>query len=142
MEWNLIIFILFLWMLQLITTAIHWKHYQKTIKKMSSKSNGFLGVGMSKKKFLPRKIIVITTDNDGVINDCKVLSGLTVFSMFKKYDDFIGQQIHQIEFTKKSKEYTEAIEVAIQNIKREMEKGTSKEKQVTSSQLTCPANGY
>ena len=125
MDWRLIVFILFLMILQIITTTFHWKHYQKTLKEMSQKSNGFLGVGMSKKKFLPRKIIIITTNRDGVINACKSLAGMTVFSMFKKQPDFIGQHIHQIAYTKKTENYKAAINIAIERINDEMQKGTA-----------------
>jgi len=118
---ELLIIIVFLMSLQFFTGVLHIKYYQRVLRKMSKKSEGFLGVGMNQQKFKLGQVCIMVTDVHGIITECRILSGLTVFSRFRKDSSYKGKSIYHIEWNEKEK-HKEVVEQAIQMIKSEMEK--------------------
>lgn len=107
-----------LWLLQAWLTVKQMKHYQQTIKEMSRQDEGYLGVGVEKKRLGIGTVLVLVTDPAGNVKDCKVMRGVTVFASFEKCKRFIGAHIASLE----SEEYQGPLEMAIKNIRKEMEK--------------------
>lgn len=105
-----------LWLLQAWLTYKQMKHYQQTIKIMSKHSEGYLGVGVEKKKIGIGTVIVIVTDIEGIVRDCKVMRGVTVFASFKKCKRFIGVDV----FSLQSSDFPVPLEMAKSKIKNEM----------------------
>lgn len=79
---------------------------------MSKRSEGYLGVGMNQRKFKLGQVCIIVTDVHGKITECRMLSGLTVFSMFRKEQSLEGKHISRIDWNGKEK-YKEVAENAI-----------------------------
>ena len=63
----------------------------------------------------------MVTDVHGEITECRILSGFTIFSRFRKAPGYEGKNIFHMEWNGKEK-YKEVMENAIQMIKNEMEK--------------------
>ena len=118
---ELLIIIVFLMSLQFITGFLHIKYYQSVLRKMSKRSEGFLGVGMNQQKFKLGQVCIMVTNVHGIITECRILSGLTVFSRFRKDSGYTGKNIFHMEWTGKEK-HKEVVDYAIQMIKSEMEK--------------------
>jgi glucitol operon activator protein len=118
---ELLIIIVFFMILQFLTGVLHIKYYQSVLRKMSKRSEGYLGVGMNQQKFKLGQICIMVTDVQGEITECRILSGLTVFSRFRKDSSYEGKNIFHMDWNGKEK-YKEVTENAIQMIKNEMEK--------------------
>lgn len=107
--------------LQFVTGVLHIKYYQHVLKKMSRRSEGYLGVGMNQRKFKLGQVCIIVTDVDGKITECRLLTGMTIFARFKKAPTYEGENIFHMDWSGKDK-YKEVVESAIQMIKKEMKK--------------------
>ncbi|KAB2329289.1 transcriptional regulator GutM [Bacillus mesophilum] len=119
---ELLIIVVFIAVMQFITSMIHIKYYQSTVRKLGKEySEGYLGVGMNQRKFKGGQVCIIVANKDGEISEFRILSGLTIFSMFKKDQHFVGESIHQINWSGKEK-YQEVATNAIKMIKKEMQK--------------------
>ncbi|MBD1383407.1 transcriptional regulator GutM [Metabacillus arenae] len=126
---ELLIIVVFITFLQFATGYLHIKYYQSVVRKMGRKyTEGYLGVGMNQRKFKSGQVCIIVADSQGKISECRILSGLTVFSFFRKDTSYIGKNIYQLDWNGKEK-YREVAENAIQMIKKEMKKrNTNREK--------------
>ncbi|MGO3792863.1 MAG: transcriptional regulator GutM [Enterococcus gilvus] len=123
METRILIIAFFLLVLNFITSILHTNYYRKTLNSLvAEKNDGFLGVGMSKSKIKGRNILILTTDSSGVINDCRVMSGLTIFSRFKKFDDVMGHDIAALPENIQQGKYRDSLHQAIELIKAELNK--------------------
>lgn len=47
------------------------------------------------------KVAIVVTDNEGIIQECNILSGLTVLSRFAKYKEYVGENIEIVDWRKK-----------------------------------------
>jgi glucitol operon activator protein len=112
-----------LWLLQLLMTMIQVKHYRQTIQDMSKRVSGYLGVGVQKRKFGLGTILILVTDLEGIIIDCRIMSGVTVFARFRNCKRFTKGDIFHI-FDQDIK-YQEPLEMAIEKIKLQMNKSVS-----------------
>lgn len=123
METRILIIAFFLLVLNFVTSILHTNYYRKTLNSLvAEKNDGFLGVGMSKSKIKGRNILILTTDSSGVINDCRVMSGLTIFSRFKKFDDVMGHDIAALPENIQQGKYRDSLHQAIELIKAELDK--------------------
>jgi glucitol operon activator protein len=120
---EIVIIVVFMMLLQFATGIWHIKYYQSVVRKMGRKyEEGYLGVGMNQRKLKSGQVCIIVADRNGDISECRILSGLTVFSLFRKDTKYIGENIYQIDWNGKEK-YRDVVENAIQMIKKEMQKG-------------------
>jgi glucitol operon activator protein len=118
---ELLVIVVFITVLQFATGYLHIKYYQSVVRKMGRKyTEGYLGVGMNKRKFKSGQVCVIVADKQGEISECRILTGLTVFSLFRKEKSYIGENIYQMNWNGKEK-YREVAENAIRMIKKEMQ---------------------
>ncbi|WP_152657849.1 transcriptional regulator GutM [Oceanobacillus sp. CFH 90083] len=111
-------------MIQAFTGMIHVKYYQNKIKKLTQKySEGYLGVGMTKKMFRVGKVAIVVTNKEGIIQECNILSGLTVLSRFAKYKEYVGENIKQINW--KKKKHKLVVQDAIKRVEEQMKRKIS-----------------
>lgn len=119
---ELLMIVVVIMVLQFLTSIFHIKYYQSVVRKMGRNySKGYLGVGMNQSKFKLGQVCIVVADLEGKIQECRILTGMTVFSPFRKDASFVGEDIYQINWSGKEK-YREVVEMAIQMIKKEMEK--------------------
>jgi len=111
-----------IWLLQLALTWVQMKHYQNTIRAMSNRSSGFLGTGVKKSKLGIGNVVIIVCDQQGVVQDSQIMSGVTVFVRFKKFDQIIGYPIDRINDLDIISDVENPIQMAVNNIKEQMEK--------------------
>lgn len=62
---------------------------------MSDRASGYLGVGVEKKRFGKGSVLIVVVEDTGTVVDCQLMSGVTVFSEFKKCKRFIGGSMYQ-----------------------------------------------
>ncbi len=106
-----------LWLLQIYLTMRQMKHYRATIQTMSKRESGYLGVGVEKKKLGSGTVLILVTNEKGIVEECKVMSGVTVFAKFKNCKRFIGRHISSLQ----DDEWANPLEMAVQKIKQQMD---------------------
>ncbi|RAS86391.1 transcriptional regulator GutM [Priestia endophytica] len=109
-----------LWILQFFMTKKQLKHYHRTIKEMSSRFSGYLGVGVDKKRLGVGTVLIVVTNSEGIIVDCRRMSGVTVFARFKKCKRFKGLDILDINILDYEDKYRVSLKMAIEKIHQQM----------------------
>ncbi|RFB33351.1 transcriptional regulator [Brevibacillus sp. VP] len=112
----LILFFIGMWLCQIYLTLRQMKHYRQSIHEMRQQSTGFLGVGVQKSRFSIGSVVILTTDQNGIITRCKRMTGVTVFATFKEIPELIGKQLEDCYPTTPVKAEEKALEIAIQQI--------------------------
>jgi glucitol operon activator protein len=105
-----------LWLLQIYLTMRQMKHYRMTIQNMSRRESGYLGVGVEKKKLGSGTVLILVTNEQGIVEECRIMSGVTVFAKFKKCKRFIGQHVS----TLRDDQWEKSLEMATDKIKQQM----------------------
>lgn len=109
-----------LWLLQLFMTRRQMKHYHQTVREMSNRFSGYLGVGVDRKRLGVGTILILVTDVEGTITDCRKMSGVTVFSKFKNCKRFKGLNILDLHLSSDESKYQVALRIAIEKILQQM----------------------
>lgn len=111
-----------IWLLQILLTSIQMKHYRTTVREMSKRSSGYLGVGVHKQKLGIGIVIILVSDVNGIIIEGKVLSGVTVFARFKSLDTFNGLTLKECKDQVEDNPFGETVKMAVNKIYSQMEK--------------------
>lgn len=114
-----------IWLLQIIMTKVQLKNYKATIKKMSTRPSGYLGVGIQKQKFGIGVISIMVTDKEGVVVESQLMKGVTVFSRFEPFTDYDGLHIEELKKTLNQDLVGQAFKMAIEKIEAQMNKQTN-----------------
>lgn len=123
---RLVFIIIALLALNAATSMSHASYYRKTLRSMMEQNEeGFLGIGMAKNKLKARIITLMLADKDGVIAECRVMSGLTVFSKFKTCHELTGCSIQSLPEEIQNSKYKASVEEAIKLIQMEMDNKNS-----------------
>ncbi len=109
-----------LWLLQLFMTRMQMKHYHQTVQEMSNRISGYLGVGVDRKRLGVGTILILVTDVEGTITDCRIMSGVTVFSKFKNCKRFKGLNILDLHLSSHKSKYQVSLRTAIEKIRHQM----------------------
>jgi glucitol operon activator protein len=109
-----------LWLLQLFMTRMQMKHYHQTVREMSNRFSGYLGVGVDRKRLGVGTILILVTDVEGIITDCRIMSGVTVFSKFKSCKRFKGLNILDLHLSSDKSKYQVSLRIAIDKIQQQM----------------------
>lgn len=119
---RLVFVIIALLMVNLAASMSHASYYRKTLRTMMERNEeGFLGVGMANNKLKARIITLMLADKNGVIAECQVMSGLTVFAKFRTCQELIGCSIQSLPAEIQKSKYKASVEEAIKLIKIEMD---------------------
>lgn len=114
-NFGFIILLIIVVLLQAVANYYHGIYYQKKIKKLTAKySEGYLGVGITKKFLRPGKVAIVVTDKEGTILECNILSGIMVLSKFYKYKEYEGESIDSMNWEKKK--HKKVVEEAINRV--------------------------
>lgn len=119
--WFIAIFI-GMWLIQLLLTKMQMSNYQATLRRLSNRSSGFLGVGIQKQKIGIGCIAIIVTDKEGIILENEVMQGVTVFTRFKAFTKFDGLTLSMIRAQLENEPMDLAFKMAIKNIEFQMRK--------------------
>ncbi|MGM0878611.1 MAG: transcriptional regulator GutM [Bacillota bacterium] len=109
-----------LWLLQLFMTRMQMKHYHQTVREMSNRFSGYLGVGVDRRRLGVGTILILVTDVEGTITDCRMMSGVTVFSKFKNCKRFKGLNILDLHLSSDKSKYQVSLRIAIEKIQQQM----------------------
>lgn len=105
-----------LWGLQFLLTHYQLKNYHQTLREMSRKNSGYLGVGQSKRRFGKGVVMVLVSDENNVVIDAKKMEGVTVFSRFEEFTDVFGEKLSSLMTYNGEAQTQQAIIAAIEKI--------------------------
>lgn len=113
----------FIFIVNWVGMAMQLRDYRKTINSLSDKYNdGYIGVGMGKASFTPRKIVLIVVNNEGNIVETRIMSGITVFAQLKKNQQFDGRNINEIAKMNLKRSLQDPMNQAVELVKKENNK--------------------
>ncbi|WP_088835401.1 transcriptional regulator GutM [Paenibacillus tyrfis] len=123
MQWwnSAIVLFVTAWFLQIALSYVQSKHYQQTVRMMSSQGSGFLGVGVAKRRLGIGSVVVLVTDSNCVVTQAKELTGVTVFGRFKQAHEFVGRTIHELLALSSNESRLHAVRMAAEKIKQQLE---------------------
>ncbi|WP_162142471.1 transcriptional regulator GutM [Aneurinibacillus terranovensis] len=88
------------WLLQYAFTLIQIRHYRSAMKELVDQYRGLDGFhlfsGISRKALGSGAIVLLIVDDDYRIHNCKVLSGISVFTRFKPFTKCEGQHVAEV----------------------------------------------
>lgn len=97
MAWGVVVLLFAgLWILQIVLTQLQSRHYYQQLREMQRQPSGFLGVGVNKRRFGTGAVVILVTDTEGVVTQCRRMSGVSVFSRFQPWQELIGQSIDRL----------------------------------------------
>lgn len=119
-ELRFALLVIILLVLNVITSMKHSNYYKETVKTiLRENQEGFLGVGMTQSTFKARSIVLLVANKDGVIEECQVMCGLTIFAKFKRWSELDGYAIEGISEECLEVKHGEALRQSIEFIKNE-----------------------
>lgn len=119
-EIRLVLLVIVLLGLNIVTSIRHSNYYKKTVNQIIQNNlEGYFGIGMTQSTFKKRNIVLMVTSLDGVVEECQVMSGLTIFAKFKPFEEVNGQSITEIPAHLLNGKYGEALTQAIEFIANE-----------------------
>lgn len=114
-----------IWILQILMTKMQLRNYQATLKKMSNRPSGYLGVGIQKQKLGIGVIAILVTDEAGSLIESQLMKGVTVFSRFEDFPKFNGMHIETLKEKLDEESDGKAFKMAIEKIETQMGKKTN-----------------
>ncbi|MDN5710064.1 MAG: hypothetical protein L0G95_11540 [Planococcus sp. (in: firmicutes)] len=106
-------------------TKVQLRNYQATIKKMSNRPSGYLGVGIQKQKMGIGVIAIVVTDEEGSLIESQLMKGVTVFSRFEVFPKYNGLHIDLLKDKLNEDTDGQAFKMAIEKIEAQMDKKTN-----------------
>jgi glucitol operon activator protein len=108
-----------MWMLQILFTVWQANHYRRQLHLMGKQESGYLGVGVHRRRFGPGAVVILVTDPEGRVTNCKMMAGMSVWARFRKVPELIGKRLEdcRVEMPKKAKHI--ALNMAIEKINEE-----------------------
>lgn len=121
---GIVLLLVFCWLCQIAFSYFQHKDYNRVLNQIRGYESGYLGVGVAKAKFnLGRgTVMLLVTNEDGIIIDYREMSGFTVFARFKQRYDYIGQDANEAVKYIKGKSRVAAYNQAHELIDHEIKK--------------------
>lgn len=108
-----------MWMCQILLALWQAKHFRRQLLRMGNQESGYLGVGVHRRRFGPGAVVILVTDAEGRVTNCKMMAGMSVLARFRKVPELIGKGLEEcrVENPKKAKHL--ALNMAIDKIDEE-----------------------
>lgn len=92
MIWGrLILLVAMMSIVQVYLTLRQVQAYQRTVRQMARRPDGFLGVGSARKALRPGAVVVLVADAAGCITQGKAMHGMTVFARLQPFERYTGR---------------------------------------------------
>ena len=95
-QWGLLA-LFCVWALQSLGVWLQMRHYTDIFKGLTNQFNdGFVGAGNFRGRFSKGTIVVIVVTPDLVVRRLLVMSGRTVFTKFRRHEEFEGMTLDRL----------------------------------------------
>ncbi|WP_223636424.1 transcriptional regulator GutM [Planococcus sp. 4-30] len=122
--WFIVLFAA-VWLLQLWMTKAQLKNYHGTIRELSRRPSGYLGVGIQKQKLGIGAVAILVTDEAGTVVESRLMHGVTVFSRFEPFTKYIGMPLEAVMEGLNGEPMDLAFKMAIEKIEAQMNEKTN-----------------
>ncbi len=122
-QWGLLL-LAAVWALQALGVWLQMQHYSGVFKGITEKySDGFVGAGNFRGRFKKGTIALVVVTPDLVVRRLLLMSGRTVFTKFKRHEEFEGMPLDRLRsrpaiMGEDEPGVTEAVKRAIEQIDR------------------------
>jgi len=122
--WFIVLFAA-VWLLQLWMAKAQLKNYHGTIRELSRRPSGYLGVGIQKQKLGIGAVAILVTDEAGTVVESRLMRGVTVFSRFEPFAKYMGLPLEAVLEDLKEEPADLAFKMAIEKIASQMNEKTN-----------------
>lgn len=122
--WFIVLFAA-VWLLQIWMAKAQLKNYHSTIRELSRRRSGYLGVGIQKQKLGIGAVAILVTDEAGTVVESRLMRGVTVFSRFEPFTKYIGMPLDAVLEDLNEEPMDLAFGMAIEKIEAQMNEKTN-----------------
>ena len=122
--WFIVLFAA-VWLLQIWMAKAQLKNYHSTIRELSRRRSGYLGVGIQKQKLGIGAVAILVTDEAGTVIESRLMRGVTVFSRFEPFTKYIGMPLDAVLEDLNDEPMDLAFGMAIEKIEAQMNEKTN-----------------
>lgn len=122
--WFIVLFAA-VWLLQIWMAKAQLKNYHSTIRELSRRRSGYLGVGIQKQKLGIGAVAILVTDEAGTVVESRLMRGVTVFSRFEPFTKYIGMTLEAVLEDLNDEPMDLAFKMAIEMIEAQMNEKTN-----------------
>lgn len=122
--WFIVLFAA-VWLLQIWMAKAQLKNYHSTIRELSRRRSGYLGVGIQKQKLGIGAVAILVTDEAGTVVESRLMRGVTVFSRFEPFTKYIGMPLDAVLEDLNEEPMDLAFKMAIEKIEAQMNEKTN-----------------
>lgn len=122
--WFIVLFAA-VWLLQIWMAKAQLKNYHSTIRELSRRRSGYLGVGIQKQKLGIGAVAILVTDEAGTVIESRLMRGVTVFSRFEPFTKYIGMPLDAVLEDLNEEPMDLAFKMAIEKIEAQMNEKTN-----------------
>lgn len=108
-----------MWMCQILLALWQAKHFRRQLHLMGNQESGYLGVGVHRRRFGPGAVVILVTDTEGRVTNCKMMAGMSVMARFRKVPELIGKELEDCRVKNPKKAKHLALNMAIDKIDEE-----------------------
>ncbi len=95
-QWGLLLLAV-VWALQALGVWLQMRHYSDVFKGITNKyDDGFVGAGNYRGRFKKGTIALVVVTPDLIVRRVLLMSGRSVFTKFKRYEQFEGMSLDQL----------------------------------------------
>lgn len=98
--WIIVSFVAVAWVLQGVLTYFQIKNFQNKLNEL--KKHGRFGVGTLKGRFGRGVIVILNVNEEDVITDAQIMTGITVFARFTPFKILKNKNLKDIDFITKN----------------------------------------
>ncbi|MBF6632566.1 transcriptional regulator GutM [Microbacterium sp. APC 3898] len=122
--WFIVLFAA-VWLLQIWMAKAQLKNYHGTIRELSRRPSGYLGVGIQKQKLGIGAVAIVVIDDTGTVVESRLMRGVTVFSRFEPFPEYIGLPLDALKASLGEEPEDRAFRMAIDKIEFQMTENTN-----------------
>lgn len=87
----------FLWLSQMVGTHVQMSHYRSVLGGITREGGrGYVGAGNAKARLGKGVILILISDEDGVVKRALRMRGMTVFARFEEAPDLVGMTLEEL----------------------------------------------
>ena len=122
-----------LWGLQIVGTHIQMSHYRKVLGGITREGGkGYVGAGNAKARFGKGVILILVTDEDGVVTRALRMRGMTVFARFEEAPGLVGMSLDELREDRDEGPYEKATMKAVRRAVEQIDRIRSERAEVVA----------
>lgn len=102
------------WALQMVGTHVQMSHYRSVLGGITREGGkGFVGAGNAKARFGKGVILILVSDEGGIVTRALRMRGMTVFARFEEAPDLVGLSLEELREEGREGPYEKATMLAV-----------------------------